>query len=285
MAVSFLAQPAQIYVAHGLIALAMILLLKGFKGRFAALAAGPGSTQSLTGLDIPQAKDAHRIGIYGSLILFPVIMATGLGAFWALSVTICGLLILPRIFVSRVRKQFQESFDNNLPDSLMGIASSLRAGLTIQQAFTVSTKTASPEFALIARGIIQDYTLGMPIDDALARAQGKVKTSAMDISFGALRIGRKLGGPLPQILGRVSSAIRERIKVEGKLRALTAQGRAQGVVICGMPILCLVGMRFGMYDKYQILTATLPGQVILGLAFVMWSLGIFLTWRVMQLEV
>ena len=87
------------------------------------------------------------------------------------------------------------------------------------------------------------------------------------------------------ILSRIADTVRDKIRVEGKLDSLTAQGKAQGFILCGAPFLVGAGMAFFDKEKFALLTDTLPGQMILAVAVLLWVVGVGITWKVMQLEV
>ena len=98
-------------------------------------------------------------------------------------------------------------------------------------------------------------------------------------------VSSTLGGNLPRMLIRTTHTIRERQKVEGKLQALTAQGRAQAALLCSAPPVLGLGLYFMDSGKMRLMTETTIGQVLLAVAIVLEVVGIFVTYRVMRLEV
>jgi tight adherence protein B len=220
-----------------------------------------------------------------SICLFPLMIIAGFSIWIALVLTFLSYCLSPRFMLFKAQKEFFQAFDASLPDSLSSISGSLKAGLTIQKSLEVAVVSCPKIFANEAKQVLREYGFGTGIDQALEGVRVRVKTPATNMSFGALILGRKLGGPLPLILSRIADTVRERLRVEGKLQSLTAQGRAQGFILCGAPF--VVGFGMALFDKakFALLTDTLPGQVILGVAAVLWILGVGITWKVMQLEV
>ncbi|NRA64551.1 MAG: type II secretion system F family protein [Pseudobacteriovorax sp.] len=282
----WIAEPIMIYVAHGLVSLGGILIAIYFQRRILKKKKSKSSQKA-------SQVSSHQIdydlirknGLIFALISFPLMVLVGFPLF--LSVIITGGLtfLLPWFLARKAKQDLYEAFDESMPDSLAGIASSLKAGLTIQKAMEVAVKSTPEVFAKEIDHSLKEYHLGVPIDDALNNIRLRIPTTSSNMAFGAIVIGRKLGGPLPQILARVAETIRKRLEVEGKLKALTAQGRAQGAIICSAPVLVFFGLAFMSKDKFQILTDTPAGQILLSFCIILWLVGMAVTWRVMQLEV
>ena len=193
--------------------------------------------------------------------------------------------VLPNFLFKRAEKNMLKAFDDCLADSLSSLASSIEAGLTLQKAFEVAIESTALPFSRQAEKLIMEYKLGVDIDTALKNVMKRVPTTSSKTAFGALLIGRKLGGPLPQILRRISASIREITRVEGRLSALTAQGKGQGVLVCSMPILVVVGMAIFSRGKMEMLTTELSGQLLLFTVFFLEALGIFFTKKTLHLEI
>ena len=115
--------------------------------------------------------------------------------------------------------------------------------------------------------------------------RNRIGTTDSKISFGALIIGSQLGGKLPQILQKIIKTIRERERVEGRLKSLTAQGRSQAAILCAAPPLLGIGLYFYDPGKMSLMTDTLLGQVLLGLAVALEVIGLVVTMKVMKLDI
>ena len=193
--------------------------------------------------------------------------------------------IIPKILTYKAKRAMLDTFDDSLVDGLTSLSSSLRAGLTIQSALQVATKSTAPAFSYQVEKVLLDYKLGIHIDEALNKVRQRVPTQSCNMAFGALIIGKQLGGPLPDILSRIASAIRERQRVEGRLRALTAQGRGQGALICSLPVLVGAGTAWLTPRRMELMMDTLPGQAMIVVMIICEILGIFLAWKVLQLDI
>ena len=220
-----------------------------------------------------------------SLSCLPILLFLELSFWIAIPIILITSAVLPTTIEYHRRKKYYQKFDSVLADALMGLGSSLRAGLTIQQGLKIAIKTTDPVFSKQAQLVLQQYQLGRPIDECLNEMRNRVPTSACTIAVGALITGRQLGGPLPDILDRIVTTIRSRMKVQSKLAAMTAQGKTQGYIICGSPILVFLGIFFFAEKEFKILTETDVGHMILFLAISLWIIGTGLTWKLLQMEI
>ena len=127
-------------------------------------------------------------------------------------------------------------FNEQLPEALATMSNALRAGFSISQAFdTVVDQKLSPisdEFEILQRQL----HIGMSFEDALESLAKRVGSDDLTLVTTAILISRKTGGNVTEIFDKISDTIRARMKVERKVRTLTAQGRLQGIIVSAMPI-------------------------------------------------
>jgi tight adherence protein B len=193
--------------------------------------------------------------------------------------------VLPPLVKGYRRRKYLRDFDGALAESLQTVASSLKAGLTLKDSLYVAADNCPPAFADEVTRALKEYHFGVPIEEALDKLRRRVGTPNCSIAFGSMIISSRLGGRLPEMLKQIVRTIRERQRVEGKLQALTAQGRAQAFLLCSAPPVLGIGMH--LYDpaKTALLTDYWVGQILLSLAIVLEVVGIFVTSRILRLEV
>lgn len=216
---------------------------------------------------------------------FFILLFLGIPFFICLVVAALILFSLPKYLQLNAREKMYKDFDDTLADSLQGMASSIEAGLTLQQSLSVAVESSAPAFAYQAKRAVLEYKLGTDIDTCLLNISKRIPTGSAKMSIGALVIGRKLGGPLPTILRRIANIIRERSRVEGRLRALTAQGRGQGFLVCSLPIAVIIGTALFAPAKFEMLTSTLMGQALLFTVLGLEGIGIYATLKTLKMEI
>jgi tight adherence protein B len=232
-----------------------------------------------------EGKDLLLIGGAAGGLSAILLACIGLPAAVDLGGAAVAAALTPRLVRSRRRARYVKDFDAALAESLQTVSASLKAGLTLKDSLFVACENSPPAFAREVALALREYRLGMPIEEALDNIRRRVKTPSCNIAFGAMIISSRLGGRLPEMLKRIVSTVRERERVEGKLRALTAQGRAQAFLLCAAPPALGLGMWLYDRSKMQLLTDYWVGQILLTTAIALEVIGILLTARVLRLEV
>ena len=130
----------------------------------------------------------------------------------------------------------REKFNEQLPEALATMSNALRAGFSISQAFDSvveqGEKPMCEEFAILQ----QQLRIGMSFEDALESMSGRVGSDDLTLVTTAILISRKTGGNVTEIFDKISETIRGRMKIERKVKTLTAQGRMQGIIVSAMPV-------------------------------------------------
>lgn len=130
----------------------------------------------------------------------------------------------------------REAFNNQLPEALATMSNALRAGFSISQAFDSVVESADKpmceEFAILR----QQIQIGMSFEDALESLSQRVGSDDLTLVTTSILISRKTGGNVTEIFDRISDTIRGRMRIERKIRSLTAQGRLQGIIVSLMPV-------------------------------------------------
>jgi len=130
----------------------------------------------------------------------------------------------------------REKFNAQLPEALATMSNALRAGFSISQAFDSVVEQGeapmSEEFAIVQ----QQLKVGMSFDAALESLSQRVGSDDLTLVTTAILISRKTGGNVTEIFDKISETIRGRMRIERKVKSLTAQGRMQGIIVSLMPI-------------------------------------------------
>lgn len=133
-------------------------------------------------------------------------------------------------------KRRRDKFNAQLPEALATMSNALRAGFSISQAFdSVVEQDENPmseEFAILQ----QQLRIGMSFESALESMSERVGSDDLTLVTTAILISRKTGGNVTEIFDKISDTIRGRMKIERKVKSLTAQGRMQGIVVSLMPV-------------------------------------------------
>lgn len=193
--------------------------------------------------------------------------------------------LAPYLLLARSEKGRLKAFNQQLPDALSMIANALRSGYSFLQAMDVVSREMpapiSKEFGLVLR----EARVNIPIEEALANLVGRVKSPDLDLVVTAVLIHRQVGGNLSEVLDKISDTIRERIKLHGEIRSLTAQGRYSGWVVAALPAVIAGIMQVIAPDYLKPLLSNPIGWVMLGVGGFMECIGILIIKNMVNMEV
>jgi tight adherence protein B len=207
-----------------------------------------------------------------------------LGPIFTVIICICGLLT-PTLLVRFYRARRVKMFERQLVDALVGMASAFRAGMTFYQAMDEIAKTAraplAQEFALTVR----EMRVGVGTEEALESLSGRVESDDLRIVVTSVNTARAVGGNMAEMFDTVSRTIRERFRIEGRIRSLTAQGRLQGIIMGLMPVLVWMAFDSLRPDLTRPMMQHWFGYFIVGCVIVMEALGAFFIRRIIAIKV
>lgn len=150
-------------------------------------------------------------------------------------VAVIGLYV-PDWWINRKAKSRIKKFNNQLGDTITLLANGLRSGNSFLQAVElVSHEGASPMSDEFER-VVREVGLGLSTREALANVERRVPSDDLDLLITAVNIQSEVGGNLAQILDSIGHTIRERVRIKGEIKVLTAQQVYAGYIISGMPV-------------------------------------------------
>ena len=147
-----------------------------------------------------------------------------------------GVFACPARFVAFLRARRRRKFEEQLVEALGRLTNALRAGFSITQAIESVVNAGEAPLRQEFQVFLQQLRVGMNFDDALASLDRRVGSDDLTLVCSAIDIARRSGGNLTEILDRISETIRGRMRIARRVRALTAQGRLQGLVVSLMPL-------------------------------------------------
>jgi tight adherence protein B len=230
----------------------------------------------------PQAVFNLNLGLF---LVIPVgtWLVTGSPPLVLLSALIAG--VLPRLIYAFMRRRRLFRLVEQLPDALTMLAGSLRAGGSLQMAMELvvheSPAPLSQEFSVILR----EQRLGMSLEDSLDGMSKRLHIEDVELFVSAMTIAKDVGGNLSEILERLAATLRAKAVMEGKIRALTSQGKLQGIVVGCLPIF-LAGVLYVMDPVAMLpLFTTLYGWGVMAGVFVLLMLGAFFIRKIVTIDV
>lgn len=213
--------------------------------------------------------------ILGYLVFNPVlcVMLAGLGFFF------------PMMMVKHYRKRRIQRFNVQLVDALQAMANAFKAGLTFPQAIEhISREVAPPlgqEFSLF----VKEIKLGVPLEEALVNMGKRVGSDDLELVVVSTNIARQLGGNMAEMFETISATIRERFRLEGKIDAITSQGRMQGWIVAALPIALGFVLNWMRPDLMEPMLNHWFGYALIACVVIMEVLGILIIRKIVTIDV
>ena len=193
--------------------------------------------------------------------------------------------ILPKVIVRSKQKKRLQQFNEYLPEMISTVVNALRAGFSFFQALrNVMEESPSPAKEELEI-VLQEMQYGATVEESLNRMKERMPSNDLDLMIQAILIQRQVGGNLAVVLEKIVHTIRERIKIQGQIKTLTAQGKLSGMVVALLPV-GLSGMLFLVNPSYILTLFTNPiGLGLLAVGGMSMILGFFFIMKITNIEV
>lgn len=199
---------------------------------------------------------------------------------------------VPRFWLNHRKGKRLKKFNSSLADTITLIANALRSGSSFLQAIEMVVRETQPPISTEFNRVIREVNLGLPFEQALANLVRRVRSDDLELMTTAISIQHQVGGNLAEILDSIAFTIRERVRIKGEIKTLTAQQRMSGYVVAGLPlglvgILMVIAPKFmdPMFQNPPALMGLPMGTVILGFGGFMMVVGFLLIRRIVDIEV
>jgi tight adherence protein B len=236
---------------------------------------------------------------FGVIIAVPVIaFILGMTVVPALSnplAWVVGLVVgwwLPRFWINHRKGKRIKAFNGRLADTITLLANALRSGSSFLQAIEMVVREAQPPISTEFGRVIREVNLGLPFEQALNNMTRRVRSDDLELMVTAISVQHQVGGNLAEILDSIAFTIRERVRIMGEIRSLTAQQRMSGYVVGFLPLgliglLMVIAPHFmePMFQKPPEMFGLPLGMIILGFGGVMMAIGFFFIRRIVSIEV
>jgi len=191
----------------------------------------------------------------------------------------------PGFFLKFRQRRRLKAFNNQLGDTIVLLSNALKAGYSFAQAMATIAKSSSPPMADEFSRAVREMNLGVSVDDALAHMVKRIESEDFDLMVTAVQIHRVVGGNLAEILDTIAFTIRERIRIQGEIRTLTAQARASGYIITGLPFALGLLLTFISPTYITPLFHEWLGYVLIGMGLVSIAIGYGIISKITNIQV
>lgn len=198
----------------------------------------------------------------------------GLSPLVAVGLSVMIGILLPRSYVSFNRNRRLAAFGNELPNAVDVIVRGVRSGLPLGDCLRVIAAEGQEPVRGEFKIVVDDQTLGVPVQDAMLRLAERVPLPETNFLATVVAVQSRSGGNLTEALANLSNVLRERKKMRGKIRAMSAEAKASAGIIGALPPV-VAGILYLTSPQYiSLLFTTTLGQVVLAVCAVWMSIGV-----------
>ena len=192
--------------------------------------------EQLAKADLKLKTSEWLLGVIGAGVLVGLLLAARFGTVLVFFIGPPAAWLVSGFALRYLQSKRSRAFDKQLGDTILLLSNGLKAGYSFAQAIATVSKTASPPIADEFARATREMALGISVDDALNHMVQRNESEDFDLMVTAVQIHRVVGGNLAEILDTIAHTIRERVRIKGEIRTLTAQARASGWIITILPI-------------------------------------------------
>lgn len=195
------------------------------------------------------------------------------------------LFIVPFVWLWFKRNKRLKKFAAQLPEAMELVARALRAGHSLAAGLHVVADEMPEPISKEFGRVYEEQNLGIGLEDALGNMCNRVPNLDLRFFVTSVNIQRQTGGDLAEILDRIGHVIRERFKILGQVKALTAEGRLSGIVLIALPIGLFLLMLHMKPDYIKLLWTDPMGKQMSVMAIVLMLIGSYAIKKIVDIKV
>ncbi|HMB25431.1 MAG TPA: type II secretion system F family protein, partial [Anaerolineales bacterium] len=237
--------------------------------------------------ELARADLKFKVAEYFALIFIAAVLVGGVG--YVLQPNIVSALIgavvggfLPRFYVKRQQGIRLRKFNDQLGDMLNLMVNGLRAGYSTMQALEAVSKELPTPICDEFHRVVQEMQIGISMDKALDNLLRRIPSEDLDFVVTAINVQREVGGNLSEILDTISFTIRERVRIKGEIRVMTANVRTSATILSMIPVFLTLALWYispeyiGSFFDY----GATCGWIAVGVVVVMIILGYIIMMKI-----
>ncbi|RCL44969.1 MAG: secretion system protein F [Candidatus Thioglobus sp.] len=231
--------------------------------------------------------DPKRLFLLNALALVIVpLIALMLTGDWLIALLVfVAVMTFPFNFYKSMRKKRLRRLEQQLPEVLVMVSGSLSSGASLNMALESMLKEQPAPIAQEFMLFMREQRIGVDFDVSLRNMERRIPLQDFLMFTAAMRISREVGGNLGEVLTTLAETLRRKATMEGKIESLTAQGRMQGIVMAGLPILLGVLLFFMEPVAMAKLFTTTIGWGVLGVIIAMEVVGYIFIRKITSIDV
>ncbi|WP_026379890.1 type II secretion system F family protein [Afifella pfennigii] len=193
-------------------------------------------------------------------------------------------IVLPYGYVNFLRKRRFKMFTEEFPNALDVIVRGVKAGLPLVDCLKVIASEASPPVSTEIREVVEDQTLGMPLDEAIAKLPERIPLPEANFFSIVISIQARSGGSLAEALSNLSKVLRDRKKMSAKIKAMSAEAKSSAGIIGALPVIVATLVYLTSPEYISLLFTTTIGQIVLVICGLWMLMGILVMRKMINFD-
>jgi len=235
------------------------------------------------GMTIKPAAFIRNSIIFGVVVLV-ILVVVQVPIYLAPVFAVAAGYLLPRMYVSRKRKKYQDRFLDELPNAVEAIVRGVKTGLPLNDSIRVVAKDAKEPVRSEFQRVLDQQSFGMSMTEAVTVLLDRVPLAEVNFFVVVITVQQQAGGNLSEALGNLAKVLRNRKKMKQKIKAMSSEAKASAGIIGSLPF--VVGILVSVVSPAYLapLFFTSLGQIWLGIGVIMLALGVFVMNRMIQFD-
>jgi tight adherence protein B len=204
-------------------------------------------------------------------------------AYWFLWLPV--IAVAPALYIEKMRRDRLQRIESKVDSFILTLANALKSTPSIGNALAYSETLVSTPMDQEIGLALKEIRVGTTVDQALLNMAARIRSPQLDATLAGILIGRQVGGDLPRILETTAETLREIARLQGVVRAKTAEGKAQLGVLAVFPALLLVVFDMASPGYFAPLTASFVGWVVMAIALGCWLGSLALARGVLMVDI
>lgn len=230
------------------------------------------------------ARQLLMINALTAIVLPAVVLLLSGNLFFTGMAFLVGL-VLPRKIVAYLRRRRLSQIEVQLPDALLMLSGSIRAGASLQIGLEGVAQDGQPPLSQEFDLLLRELRVGVDFAVALKNLEARAPLPDILLMTSAMSLSRDVGANLSETLTSVANTLKSKQQLEGRIRSLTSQGKMQGVVMAGLPILLIVVLRFMEPEAMEPMFTRWYGWVVMGIIAAMTLIGYHFIRKITTIDV
>lgn len=235
------------------------------------------------GMTIKPAAFIRNSIIFG-VAVFAILFVLQVPIYFAPVFATAAAYLLPRMWVSRKRRRYQDRFLDELPNAVEAIVRGVKTGLPLNDSIRVVAKDAKEPVKSEFGRVLDQQSFGMSMTEAVTVLLQRVPLPEVNFFVVVITVQQQAGGNLSEALGNLARVLRNRKKMKAKVKAMSSEAKASAGIIGSLPFVVAILVSIVSPRYLQPLFFTDLGHIWLGIAVVMLSAGIFIMNRMVKFD-